>query len=146
MIYTPLTKKAALTAYRAHLNQFDKGGMPYIFHPYHLAETMPDEITAAVALLHDVVEDTGITFEKLSQEGFPEEVLIPLKLLTKQPNEDYFKYIDRIKNNTAARCVKIADLKHNSDMSRLDFKDEKAVRRLEKYKKALRILTEAEQR
>ena len=146
MIYTPLTKKAALTAYHAHLGQFDKGGMPYIFHPYHLAETMPDEITAAVALLHDVVEDTGITFEKLCQEGFPEEVLIPLKLLTRQPNEDYFEYIDRIKDNTAARHVKIADLRHNSDMSRLDSSDEKAVRRLEKYKKALKILTEAEQR
>ncbi len=79
MIYTPLTKKAMLFAYRAHLNQYDKSGMPYIFHPFHLAETMTDEITAATALLHDVVEDTAVSFSDLEQEGFPKEVIDALR-------------------------------------------------------------------
>ena len=63
MIYTPLTNKALRLAYTAHHGQVDKSGVPYIFHPYHLAEQMTDEITTCVALLHDVVEDTDITFE-----------------------------------------------------------------------------------
>ena len=141
MIYTPLTKKAMLFAYRAHLNQYDKSGMPYIFHPFHLAETMPDEITAATALLHDVVEDTPVSFSDLEQEGFPEEVIDALRLLTRQDDQDYFEYVTHIKNSPIARAVKIADLKHNSDLSRLDRVDEKAVKRLKKYQKSLEILT-----
>lgn len=144
MIYTPLTKKAMLTAYCAHLNQFDKGGLPYIFHPYHLAEAMSDEISTAVALLHDVAEDTQVTLEQLKQDGFPEEVLKPLKLLTKQPGEDYFDYILKLKSNAVARQVKIEDLRHNSDTTRLNHSDEKTAKRLDKYKKALKILTEAD--
>lgn len=141
MIYTPLTKKAMLLAYRAHLNQYDKSGMPYIFHPFHLAEMMPDEITAATALLHDVVEDTAVSFSDLEQEGFPKEVIDALRLLTRHDGLDYFEYIAQIKNSPIARAVKIADLKHNSDLSRLDTVDEKAVKRFKKYQKALEILT-----
>ena len=65
MIYTPLTIKAARIAYEAHHGQFDLCGMPYVFHPYHVAEQMTDEYTTCVALLHDVVEDTDVTFEDL---------------------------------------------------------------------------------
>ena len=74
MIYTPLTVKAARIAYEAHHGQFDVCGMPYVFHPFHVAEQMTDEYTTCVALLHDVVEDTDVTFEDLEGE-FPEEVL-----------------------------------------------------------------------
>lgn len=79
MIYTPLTNKALRLAYTAHHGQVDKSGVPYIFHPYHLAEQMTDEITTCVALLHDVVEDTDITFEELAQE-FPPAVIEALRL------------------------------------------------------------------
>ena len=64
MIYTPLTNKAMRLAYDAHHGQADKSGLPYIFHPYHLAEQMTDEITVCAALLHDVVEDTSVNIEE----------------------------------------------------------------------------------
>ena len=91
MIYTPLTKKAMKLAFEAHKDQTDKTGMPYIFHPFHLAEQMTDEISAVCALLHDVVEDTAYTFEDLSALGFPAEVTDVLKLLTHnyENNKDY---------------------------------------------------------
>ena len=68
MIYTPLTNKAMKLAYRAHHGQTDKCGQPYIFHPYHLAEQMKEEVTVCAALLHDVVEDTPVTIEQLKRE------------------------------------------------------------------------------
>ena len=74
MVYTELTKKAMLIAYNAHHGQFDKGGYPYINHPIHLAEQMENEIECCVALLHDVVEDTDVTFDDLEKE-FPSEVI-----------------------------------------------------------------------
>lgn len=140
MIYTPLTKKAAVIAYKAHMNQYDKSGMPYIFHPIHLAESMPDELTTAAALLHDVLEDTMITADDLANDGIPEEVIAALRLLTRKDDEDYFAYVRKIKGNAIAYTVKIADLKHNSDTSRLEVIDGRAKARLEKYQKALEIL------
>lgn len=140
MIYTPLTKKAAVIAYKAHMNQYDKSGMPYIFHPIHLAESMPDELTTAAALLHDVLEDTMITADDLANDGIPEEVIAALRLLTRKDDEDYFAYVKKIKGNSIAYTVKIADLKHNSDTSRLDVIDGRVKARLEKYRKALEIL------
>lgn len=71
MIHTPMTTRAAAIAYRTHHGQTDEAGMPYVFHPFHLAEQMPDEVTTCVALLHDVVEHTDVTFEDLEGE-FPE--------------------------------------------------------------------------
>lgn len=140
MIYTPLTKKAAVIAYKAHMNQYDKSGMPYIFHPMHLAESMPDELTTATALLHDVLEDTTITADDLANDGIPEEVIAALRLLTRKDDEDYFAYVRKIKGNSIAYTVKIADLKHNSDTSRLEVIDGRVKARLEKYQKALEIL------
>ena len=140
MIYTPLTKKAMQFCFAAHKEQTDKSGLPYVFHPFHLAEQMPDEITAAVALLHDVVEDTSYTLDDLRSHGFPEDVIAALDLLTHRDGVSYFDYVSAIKPNPIARQVKIADLAHNSDTTRLDFVDDKALARVEKYKKALAIL------
>ena len=117
MIYTEMTVKALKMAYRAHLGQMDYNDVPYIFHPFHLAEQMDDEISCTVALLHDVVEDTAITFDDLAQE-FPTQVVELVRLLTHGENEDYFAYINRIKTNPIATRVKLADLAHNSDESR----------------------------
>ncbi len=75
MIYTEMTKKAMKIAFIAHHEQFDKSGIPYIFHPYHLAEQMDDETGVIVALLHDVVEDTNWTLDELADEGFSDEVI-----------------------------------------------------------------------
>lgn len=145
MIYTELTKKAMIIAFNAHKDQTDKNGVPYIFHPIHLAEQMKDEAATIVALLHDVVEDTEITFSDLKKEGFSDEVLEALKLLTHNDSVPYFKYITAIKSNSIAAIVKLADLRHNSDMTRLSAVDEKANERMEKYKKSIEILDEGKQ-
>ena len=82
MIYTQQTKKALKLCFEAHKDQMDKSGMPYVFHPFHLAEQMTDEITTIVALLHDVVEDTDFTLDDLQAMGFPTEAIYALRLLT----------------------------------------------------------------
>ena len=140
MIYTNLTKQAMKLCFEAHKNQKDKSGMPYVFHPFHLAEQMTDELTTVAALLHDVVEDTGYTFEDLRNMGYPEKVLEALMLLTHDDATPYLAYVERLKENPIARAVKLADLRHNSDLSRLDHVDQKALERVEKYKKAIALL------
>lgn len=140
MIYTPLTKKAMCLAFEAHKNQKDKAGLPYIYHPLHLAEQMEEEMEVCVALLHDVVEDTEITLEQLADEGFPESVITALKLLTHRKEVPYMDYIESLKGNPLAVKVKLADLRHNSDLTRLEFVDEKVKLRVEKYKKAMELL------
>ena len=140
MLYTPLTKLAMKIAFEAHKDQRDKSGMPYIYHPMLLAEQMVDEATACVALLHDVVEDTDITFEALAREGFTAEIIEALKLLTHDVTVPYMEYVTAVKQNRIAKAVKLADLEHNSDLSRLDTVDEKAVQRVAKYKTAIALL------
>lgn len=144
MLYTELTKKAMKISFEAHKNQTDKNGMPYIYHPIHLAEHMTDEATICVALLHDVVEDTNITFEQLEAEGFSNEIISAIKLMTHDDNVPYMDYVSEIKKNPIATAVKLADLKHNSDLSRLDLIDANALNRAEKYKKAIALLEEGE--
>jgi (p)ppGpp synthase/HD superfamily hydrolase len=141
MLYTALTKKAMKIAFDAHKDQTDKTGLPYIFHPFHLAEQMTDEVTVCVALLHDVVEDTDITFDQLKKEGFTDEILQALKLLTHDESVPYMDYVKEIKTNSIAVKVKLADLKHNSDLTRMDVVDEWVIRRTEKYQKAIELLT-----
>ena len=142
MIYTPLTKKAMKLCFTAHKDQLDKSGLPYVFHPFHLAEQMTDEYTTTAALLHDVVEDTDYTFDDLSQMGFPDEVLEALRLLTHDPAVPYMNYVARAKENPIARAVKLADLMHNSDLTRLDSVSPRDLERIEKYQKAIRLLEE----
>lgn len=143
MIYSDLTKKALKISFNAHKNQVDKSGMPYVFHPFHLAEQMDDEYSVCVALLHDVVEDTNITIEELIIEGFPKEVINAIELMTHSDSVPYLDYVKIIKNNPIARKVKLADLMHNSDLSRLDKIDDKVLERVAKYKKAIGILQES---
>ena len=140
MIYTKMTKKAMSLCFEAHKEQKDKSGMPYVFHPFHLAEQMKDEAATIVALLHDVVEDADYTFDDLRKTGFSEEVVEALVLLTHDDAVPYMEYVEKIKNNPIARAVKLADLAHNSDLTRLDAVDEQALKRAEKYKRAMEIL------
>lgn len=139
MIYTEQTKKAMVIAYNAHLGQVDKSGIPYIYHPIHLAEQMDTEDECIVALLHDVVEDTNITFEQLEKE-FSAKVITALKLLTRDKKVDYMDYVKQIATNPIARKVKLADLAHNSDETRLNEITEKSKERHKKYIKAMKIL------
>ena len=103
MIYTPATKKAMMLCFEAHKNQADKSGLPYVFHPFHLAEQMPDEKTTIVALLHDVIEDTDYTLQDISDMGFDTEVLAALALMTHDKNVPYMDYVAKIKGNPIAR-------------------------------------------
>jgi len=142
MIYTAKTKAALKLCFDAHKNQTDKSGMPYVFHPFHLAEQMKDEDTTIVALLHDVVEDTDYTIADLKRMGFPTNVLEALELLTHNDGTPYMEYVAKIKDSPIAKAVKLADLEHNSDLSRLDTVDENALKRKEKYGQAIRLLNE----
>lgn len=142
MIYTAKTKAALKLCFDAHKNQTDKGGMPYVFHPFHLAEQMKDEDTTIAALLHDVVEDTDYTIADLKQMGFPLNVIEALELLTHNDDTLYMEYVAKIKENPIAKVVKLADLEHNSDLSRLDTMNEKALKQKEKYGRAIRLLNE----
>lgn len=139
MIYNEQTKKAMRIAFNAHKDQVDKAGVPYVFHPIHLAEQMKNEEEIIVALLHDTVEDSEITFDELEKE-FSDTIMEALKLLTHKPDIEYMEYVKKIKGNPIARAVKIADLKHNSDLTRLEKVTEKDLLRVEKYRKALSLL------
>ena len=142
MIYTDMTKKALKLCFEAHKEQVDKSGLPYVFHPFHLAEQMESEETTVVALLHDVVEDTDYTIEDLTAMGFDKAVTDAIALMTHADGVDYMDYVRAIKENPIAKAVKLADLTHNSDLSRLDIIDEKALQRVKKYKEAIKILSE----
>lgn len=117
MIYTALTNRAMVIAYDAHHGQVDKQGIPYIFHPFHVAEQMTDELSTCVALLHDVVEDSDVALDDLAQE-FPTEVVEALALLTHDESVPYLEYVQALAGNELARAVKRADLEHNLDESR----------------------------
>lgn len=142
MLYTPLTKKAMKLCFAAHRDQTDKSGLPYVFHPFHLAEQMTDEETTVVALLHDVVEDTEYTLSDLGDMGYPPAVLEAIALMTHDDSVPYLEYVAKIKHNPIAKAVKLADLRHNSDLTRLDVVDERAIARAEKYAAAIRLLEE----
>lgn len=140
MIYTQMTKLALKLCFQAHKEQVDKSGIPYVFHPFHLAEQMADEDTTVVALLHDVLEDTDCTLDTLQELGFSERVLKALVLLTHDPAVSYMDYVARIKEDSIAKAVKLADLRHNSDLTRLDSVDRHALDRVEKYLRAIEFL------
>ena len=142
MIFTELTRKALSLSFKAHKDQIDKSGMPYVYHPYRVAEQMNDENSVCVALLHDAVEDTNITFECLLNEGFPKEVVADIELLTHDKDIPYLEYIERIKANPIAKAVKLADLRDNSNFERLEKVELEDLRRNEKYREAIRMLSD----
>lgn len=131
-------------AYDKHLNQVDKGNKPYILHPITVAldDTLTDSDEKIIAILHDILEDTDVTEEDLLNFGFSQDIVDTISLLTKPNDMDYFDYIRNIKSsgNVIAFWVKVADLKHNSDLSRLNNVTQKDIQRVHKYKKALDIL------
>ena len=151
MLYTDMTKKAMKLMFQVHKDQEDRSGIPYAFHPWHVAETVAandaDELVVTCALLHDVIEDSGaesetgkVTVETLREEGFPEPVLEALELLTHDDDTPYLEYVRRLADNDIARQVKMADLEHNSVLSRLDTVTEKDMARVDKYRQAMVIL------
>lgn len=135
-----LFEKAILIATKAHSGQIDKGGNPYILHPINVMIKMSNETERIVALLHDVIEDTTMTYEDLRNEGFGDDIIIPLKNLTKKDDETYMEFIKRAKIHPISKNVKMEDVKNNMDITRIKNPTEKDYARIEKYKRALNEL------
>ena len=132
---------ALAIAKKAHAGQVDKAGVDYIQHPLYVASQIKTEQEKAVALLHDVLEDSDITVADLLAYGLSNEVVTAVQTLTKKKGQSYQDYLGKVKSNNLARVVKLADLKHNSDLSRLKSVTDTDYDRVEKYKKAIRYLS-----
>lgn len=139
-----MIQQALCYAIRAHKGQIDKGGNDYINHPVYLALQMNEPVEKVVALLHDVMEDSNVLTYDDVYHLFNPFIADTLKLLTHIKGIKYFDYIQEIKNsnNEVAIKVKLADLKHNSDISRISCPTSKDNERIEKYQKAIKILSE----
>ncbi len=127
-----------------HASQYDKGGMPYILHPLKVMHYLKsdDLELMSIAVMHDLIEDTNRTFAELESMGFTPRVVQGVKLLTKMPGQTLDEYMNGIKSNTDAIRVKMADLRHNSDIRRLKGVTEKDIARIEKYQKMYAELKE----
>ena len=134
-------ERAIEIAQEAHKGVKDKGGHDYIHHPIRVMHAMSNDQEKIVAILHDVVEDSDWTFERLKEEGFEDSVIESLRCVTKySEEEDYQEFIKRAATNKIATKVKMADIEDNLDLSRLGTLTEKDLIRIEKYKKALQYL------
>ena len=142
MIYTDQTRKAMQIAYRAQHGQTATRGVPYLYHPIHLAEQMNDEVTVTAALLHDVLEDSPMTAAELRAAGISPQAVDAVVLLTRPAEMPYLDYVERIRSNPIACAVKCADLRHNCDPSRLPNPPEGWGEKRDLYRKALEILTD----
>lgn len=130
--------KAVYIAAREHLGVRDKGGNAYILHPMRIAMRLrtSDEELMSIAILHDVIEDSKLTFEDLRKEGFSERVISALSLLTHQKGMSYDEYIDNMRESRDALLVKREDLRDNSDITRLKGIYDRDVARMSKYIRA----------
>lgn len=126
---------AVALASRVHEHQKDKAGKPYILHPLRVMMRLRSEDPElnSIAILHDVVEDGGITYKSLTEMGFSEVVVNTLRLLTHDRGISYEDYIDRMRGNYYALLVKREDLRDNSDITRLKGVSDKDVARMRKY-------------
>ena len=132
-----MLNKMLVLATNRHAGQFDKGGNPYILHPlkvmYYLKSN--DEELQCIALAHDLVEDTDTSYDELQELGFTDRIIQGIAALTKQRGESYDQYKERVKSNPDAVKVKMADLRHNTDIRRLKGVTEKDLARIEKYQR-----------
>jgi len=133
-------EQARSLAKKWHSGQSDKAGRPYIEHLEHVSETVQPIAAKVTALLHDILEDTACTVEELNLAGFGDDIVDAVIAITHRDNEPYDAYIARVKNNELARMVKIADMEHNSDLSRLQSISKKDLERKEKYTFYLAVL------
>lgn len=127
----------------AHKGQTDKGGNDYFTsHIMAVVNAVDGETEKIVAALHDVIEDTDLTLDDLRYEGFGDEVIEAVEVLTHPKGEPYMDYIKRVGQNPIARKVKIADIQNNMDLSRIPDPTEADHKRVEKYWEALKFLAE----
>jgi guanosine-3',5'-bis(diphosphate) 3'-pyrophosphohydrolase len=138
--YAKLLDLAIKIAEKAHEGQFDKADQPYILHPLTVMAQMDDVESKIVAVLHDAIEDSDLTITELSQQGFPELITEAIAAITKLDGELYDDYLLRVMANEIALKVKIADVTHNMDISRIANPTVRDFQRLEKYQKVLKQL------
>lgn len=131
-----LLEEAIRIAVEAHRGQKDRAGAPYVLHPLRLMSRMWTDAARIVAVLHDVVEDSDWTLDRLRAAGFPEEMVSAVDALTKREGEDYEGLIRRAAGNALAREVKLADLEDNMDLRRQGKVTEQDLERLNKYRRA----------
>lgn len=136
-------ERAIEIAAHAHAGQVDKAGAPYIFHPLRLMLTVKTPEQQMAAVLHDVVEDTDVTFDDLRAEGFPAEVLEAVMALTKTDGEARLDAAQRAAQNPIARAVKLADVTDNMDLGRIANPSEKDYARLKEYAQVKELLERA---
>ncbi|EEY34600.1 hypothetical protein [Pseudoleptotrichia goodfellowii] len=132
--------KAFILCIIKHWKQKDKAGKRYVYHPIYVMLNVKGYKEKVVALLHDIVEDTDVTIDKLKKAGFSKEIVKAVEVITKKKNQEYFRYLTKVKNNKIAKSVKIEDLKHNMNLKRIKNISGKDYKRFEKYKEALKIL------
>ncbi|MCW6667093.1 GTP pyrophosphokinase [Aerococcaceae bacterium NML190938] len=132
-----MLKLALEIAKKAHAGQVDKAGKDYIQHPIYVSSLVDSPEAKAVALLHDVLEDSDYTAGDLLVAGLPYKIVEAVEILTKHPEESYDEYLSKIKRNDLARVVKIADLTHNSDLTRLREVTQQDFDRQGKYQEAI---------
>ncbi len=135
-----LLEKAVEIAVSAHAGQVDKAGKPYILHPLRLMMRMETEPDMIAAVLHDVIEDSDWTIQRLRDQGFADEIVETLVCLTRIKDETYDEFIERILKNPAAMRVKQVDLEDNMDIRRLGQIESKDTARIKKYHKAWKLL------
>ncbi len=130
-----MLSKAILIATNAHHGQFDRGGNPYILHPLKVLHYLNsnDEELMCIAVLHDVIEDSDVTYKDLVDAGMSVRVIAGVKALTKVPGQTYEEYKQEVFDNIDAMQVKQKDLRHNTDIRRLKGVTEKDIARMVKY-------------
>lgn len=133
-------EKAIALAANAHAGQVDKGGEPYILHPLRVMLRLKTAEERMAGVLHDVVEDCGVTFDDLRKQGFPEAVISGVDAVTRRDGESYYDFVIRSGADPIGRTVKLADLRENSDLTRLKDVNEKDRARLVKYQRAIEKL------
>lgn len=139
----PTLERAIEIATKAHSGQVDKAGQPYILHPLRLMLSVHSLHERMAAVLHDVVEDTELTFSDLASEGFPLEVIAAVQALTKRPGESRLEAAHRAAADPIAKVVKLADVTDNMDLSRISKPNEKDFARLKEYEQVRLLLLAA---
>jgi (p)ppGpp synthase/HD superfamily hydrolase len=133
-------ERAIAIAAEAHAGQTDKGGQPYVLHPLRVMLRVATESERIAAVLHDVVEDSDVSLQALSAQGFSDDVVCAVEALTKRPGETRLEAAHRAAANAIARVVKLADNAENLDVSRIPEPTPGDFARLEEYRKVRAIL------
>lgn len=136
----PTLEEAIALAAQAHRGQVDKAGQPYVLHLLRVMFRVETEQERITAVLHDLVEDTGHTFDDLRALGYPAEIVEALDCLTRRPEESYEQFVERAAANPLARRVKLADIEDNMDIRRYTALAERDLERLQRYLRAWRRL------